>query len=91
MTPRERADKAKQLLDDPIVQQAFRDIREQLVAKLEACQASEVDTQHDLTTDLRLLKMLKLQIGRYVEEIVVDNAKARQDAFIRKARESLLP
>jgi hypothetical protein len=91
MTPRERADKAKQLLDDPIVQQAFSDIREQIVLRLEACPVSEVDAQHDLAITLQLLKQLKLQLGRYVEEIVVDNAKARQDAFIRKTRQTLLP
>ena len=89
MTPRERADRARQILDDPVFAHVFTDIREQLVAKLESCPVSDVEAQHDLTITLQLLKQLKTQLARYCDEIVLDNAKARQDSWIKRARQSL--
>ena len=89
MTPRERADRAKLILDDPVFAHAFADIREQLVAKLEMCPVGDVEAQHDLTLTLQLLKQLRTQLARYCEEIVLDNAKARQATWLQRARQSL--
>ncbi|MBK6790790.1 MAG: hypothetical protein IPG77_25050 [Betaproteobacteria bacterium] len=89
MTPRERADRAKLILDDPVFAHAFADIREQLVAKLEMCPVGDVEAQHDLTLTLQLLKQLRTQLARYCEEIVLDNAKARQESWLRRAKQSL--
>ena len=89
MTPREKADRARQILDDPVFSHVMNDIRDQLVAKLESCPISDVDAQHDLTITLQLLKQLKTQLARYCDEIVLDNAKARQDSWIKRARQTL--
>ena len=89
MTPRERADRAKQILDDPVFVCAIADIREQLVAKLESCPVSDVDAQHDLTLTLQLLKQLRTQLARYCDEIVLDNARERQATWLQRARQSL--
>ncbi len=89
MTPRERADRAKQILDDPVFAHVFTDIREQLVAKLEMCPVGDVEAQHDLTLTLQLLKQLRTQLARYCDEIVLDNAKARQESWLRRAKQSL--
>lgn len=89
MTPREKADRARQILDDPVFTHVMNDIRDQLVAKLESCPISDVDAQHDLTITLQLLKQLKTQLARYCDEIVLDNAKARQDSWIKRARQTL--
>ena len=89
MTPREKADRARQILDDPVFAHVMNDIREQLVAKLEICPISDVEAQHDLTITLQLLKQLKTQLARYCDEIVLDNAKARQDSWIKRARQTL--
>ncbi len=91
MTPLERADKAKQLLNDPVIAEAFKDIREQIILRLEACPVSETETQHDLTITLQLLKQLKLQLSRYCDEIALDNAKKRSDSFMQRTRQTLLP
>jgi hypothetical protein len=90
MTPRERADRAKQILDDPVFGHVFSDIREQIVQKFESCPLSDVDAQHDLTITLQLLKQLKTQLIRYTDEIVLDNAKARQESWLKRAKQSLL-
>ncbi len=89
MTPREKADRSRQILDDPVFAHVMNDIRDQLVAKLESCPISDVDAQHDLTITLQLLKQLKTQLARYCDEIVLDNAKARQDSWIKRARQTL--
>ena len=89
MTPREKADRAKLLLEDPVFNHVFSDIRDQIVMKLEVCPVSDVEAQHDLTLTLQLLKQLKTQLARYTEEIVLDNAKARQESWLKRARQSL--
>ena len=89
MTPREKADRAKQLLDDPVFNHVFADLREQIVMKLEGCGVSDVDSQHEFTITLQLLKQVRTQLARYCDEIVLDNAKARQDSWIKRARQSL--
>lgn len=89
MTPREKADRAKLLLEDPVFNHVFSDIRDQIVMKLEACPVSDVEAQHDLTLTLQLLKQLKTQLARYTEEIVIDNARARQESWLKRAKQSL--
>lgn len=89
MTPREKAERAKAVLDDPIFAHVFNDIREQIVAKLESIPVTDVDAQHDLTITLQLLKQLKTQLSRYTDEIVLDNAKSKHETWLKKARQTL--
>ena len=91
MTPREKADRAKQILEDPVFRAMFEEMRENIVSKLEQLPVSDVEAQHDLTITLQLLKMLKTKLLRYTEEILVDNAAARQQTWLKKARESIMP
>ena len=89
MTPREKADRARLMLDDPVFNHVVQDIREHLVAKLESCPISDVDAQHDLPITLQLLKQIKTQLARYCDEIVLDNAKAREQSWLRRAKQTL--
>jgi len=89
MTPREKADRAKQVLEDPIFAHAFGDIREQLVQRLEGTPVSDVDAQHDLTITLQLLRQLKTQLSRYTDEIVLDNAQSKHESWLNRARQKL--
>ena len=86
MTPRDRADRAQQILDDDVFKHAFRDIRESLVDRLESCPVGDVDSQHEIAITLQLLKQLKVQLSRYTEEILIDKATERQENWLRKAR-----
>ena len=91
MTPLEKAERAKQVLNDPVFAHVFNDLRESLVLKLEACPVSNVEAQHDLTITLQLLKLLKTQLTRYTDEIVVDNARQKHESWIAKARQRIMP
>lgn len=91
MTPRDRADRARQILNDDVFKHAFADIREALVSKIESCGVGDIDAQHNLSVTLQLLRQLKTQLSRYGEEVLIDNAKERQESWIRKARQVLMP
>jgi hypothetical protein len=91
MTPREKGDRAKEMLDSEIFKLAFSDIRESLVAKLEACGIGDIDTQHALSVSLQLLRQLKAQLVRYSDEIAIDQATERHETWLRKARQSFMP
>ena len=87
MTPIERADRAQQLLNDPVVKGALEDIRMTLVRQLEAAGMDDVDTHHTVALSLQLLKQLRTKLERYTDEIAVDSHKKAQDSFIEKMRE----
>lgn len=89
MTPLEKAERAKQLLSDPVMNAAFQDIRMQLVGKLEQVPFGDMDTQHEIALMLQLLKRLREQLLTYQQEIVVDKAKKKHDSFIERVRERL--
>jgi hypothetical protein len=87
MTPNEKAERAKEVLGDPVMKQAFDDIRMALVSQLEFTPMSDIDTQHEVALMLQLLKRLRGQLQSYVSAQSVDKAKIRQDSFIEKMRE----
>lgn len=89
MTPVERGDRARHLLADPVLQQAFTDTREGLVEKLEQAGIDDVTTHHEVAITLQLLKRLKTQLEKYGEAVTVHQAKRRNEAWISKMRESV--
>lgn len=91
MTPRERADRAKQILDDSVFQQTFADIREGYVRDLEKLDLCDIETEHELTIRLQTLKKVRLQLISYTNETVLDNAVEREQSWIRRAKQSLMP
>ena len=91
MTPREKADRAQRMLDDPLFKQVFSDIRESLVAKLESCGVGDIDAQHELTVSLQLLMRLKTQLSRYSEQILLDEAKQKHESWIQRATRTFTP
>ena len=88
MTPREKAERVKQLLDDPVVRAVFTDLREQLVAGLEQTAMSDLDTQHEIALTLQLLRKFRGMLEKYAQEIAVDKAKTKQETFINRIRET---
>lgn len=90
MTPLEKAERARQVLEDPVFNAAFQDIRMQLVVKLESVPFGDLDTQHEIALMLQLLKRLKDQLGTYGNELAVDKARKKQDSFMAKIRERLV-
>jgi len=89
MTPFERADRAKQLLADSVLQGAFRDMRDKLVLQLEVVPLSDIETQHEIALMLQLLKRLQNQLVIYTQEIAVDKHKIKQENFVARMRQKL--
>ena len=89
MTPLERAERAKQLLDDPVFVAAMDDVRMRLVAQLEQTAIGDIDTHHQAALALQMLKSIKDQIARYAAEIEIDNHRQKQDSFMHRMRERL--
>ena len=89
MTPFERADRAKQLLADSVLQGAFRDMRDKLVLQLEVVSLSDIETQHEIALMLQLLKRLQNQLVIYTQEIAVDKHKIKQENFVARMRQKL--
>ncbi len=87
MTPEEKSDAAKHLLESPIFKAAFKDVRENLVSQLEMTEIGDVDTHHEVALTLQLLKRLQAQITRYVDDATMAKHKRKQDSFIERLRE----
>jgi hypothetical protein len=90
MTPLERADRAKQLLEDPVWKAAFADIRERLVAQLETIAIGDHETQHEIALTLQLLKRLQGQLQKYVSDQAVDERRLKDETFIDRVRRQAL-
>ena len=89
MTPFEKADRAKQLLADPLLKEAFATIREELVAGLEKTPMGDVDTQHDLALTLQVLKRLQTTLHRFVQDNILQEHKNKSQSFIERMREKI--
>ena len=89
MTPFERAERAKQLLADEVLQDAFGDIRSRLIAQLESLPINEYETQHEITLMLQLLRRVREQLERVVQDGKVIEHRNRQQSWIEKMRERI--
>lgn len=89
MTPKERADRARDLIDDAVLKEAFYDIRMGLVAQLEGLPFGDVDTQHEVALMLQLLRRVRTQLDKYLGDQKVIEARDRNDSFIEKVRKRI--
>ncbi len=89
MTPFERAERAKQLLADEVLQDAFGDIRSRLIAQLESLPINDHETQHEITLMLQLLRRVREQLERVVQDGKVIEHRNRQQNWIEKMRERI--
>lgn len=91
MTPFERAEEAKRLLDSPVLRGALDDIRAGLVANLEVLPYNDLEMQHEIALTLKNLKKLRERLAKYADEIVVDQQKRRHETWVERMREKLTP
>ena len=89
MKPDEKAERARLLLADPVIEAAFADIRMGLVANLEHAPLGDTETQHEITLMLQLLKRLKTQLQTYVQDGVVEKHHQKHESFIRRMTQKL--
>ena len=87
MTPFEKADKARQLLDDAMFQAVLADIRARLVGKLEASAIGDVDAHHQAALMLQLLRQIPELLKQYTDEHEMQKQREAQDSWIASARQ----
>jgi hypothetical protein len=89
MTPFEKADRAKQLLADPVLKEALANIREALVAGLETAPMGDVDTHHHIALTLQALKRVNTELHRFVQDNILQEHKNKSQSFIERMREKI--
>jgi hypothetical protein len=89
MTPLERADRAKEMVESPIFKAAFDDIGADLVAKLVSSPREDVAQHHEITLSLQALNSLRVQFQRYMSDAAIAKHNERQDDYMRRIRESV--
>lgn len=62
-----RAQKAKELKDNPVYQQGYTMIRASIVEALSKVKSSDTETQRDLVMTLQNLDRLERQFDRFIE------------------------
>ncbi len=91
MSPLDRAEKARRILEDQVFAQAWTDMRESLVRRLEVCQAQDVETQHEIAVSLQLLKQVRGQLEKYISAGQFEKHKESSDNWARRLTKSLSP
>jgi hypothetical protein len=91
MTPRERSDRAKQLLADPTFRVVMKDIREGLVRQLESTAIDDATTHHEIALTLQLLARIPVNLQKYATDLEVDEHRQRQDSWMKRMRQQLTP
>lgn len=87
MTPeqdRDRAIKAKAILDNPMFGESFDLVRTEIIRRIEACALSDTQTAEDLRRCLRLLNDVKLTMTMAINSgKLADFRLAQKDRSIR--------
>lgn len=86
MTPFEKADEAKRLIQNPVLNEALDAIKASLVAKLEQVPIGDLDTQHEVALMLQLLRRVKDQLHQFLNEYAVEEHKQKQATFLERMR-----
>ena len=86
MTPLDKAERAKALLEDAVFKAVMHDLREQFVRRLEESPMSDVETQHEVALTLQLLRQIPIRLQRYADEIAIDKSKREHESFMERMR-----
>lgn len=89
MTNQERSERAKRLLEDELFQAVMADIRERLVARIEALPPGDVDSQHTAALSLQLWKQVPAVLQQYAGDTAIEKHQAEQAGFMAKVRQKL--
>lgn len=88
MTPLERADRSKELLDNVVFKQAFSAVEGDLIAKLKTVGFDDHLTQHELVLCLQLLGNVRRKVERWVEDGEAEKKKIAQDNWVARAKQA---
>ncbi len=82
MTPEEREGKAKALLRDPIFNEAFDTLKEDLMSRWNHSGSNELEARESIWLAMRLLDKLYLHIQSIVETGHMNKVLEKQHPFI---------
>jgi steroid 5-alpha reductase family enzyme len=91
MTPIELAERVNKIMADEAMVEVFTGIRMGLVARLESLPVGDKDSQHEVALMLQLLKQVRVQMETYGREAILVAHDKRNEAFIRKIKQSTVP
>jgi hypothetical protein len=89
MTPFEKAERAKQLLSDPVLKEALQNIRDGLVTGLENSPFGDVDAHHHIALTLQALKRVNTELQRFVQDSAVIEHRNKSQSFIERMKERI--
>lgn len=78
MDPKVRAERARQLLDDELIKEAFRAVEAGLVGALKASPIGDVDTHHTIALSLQLLGNVERQFHKWISDGAVEVAREKE-------------
>ncbi len=89
MTPAEKADRAKLLLEDELLLEVFAGMREKLIARLEGVGISDAEQQRDIIITLQVLKQIPEALRRFIADGEMVKYRQRDEEFRAQARQRL--
>ena len=89
MTPAEKADRAQELLANPLFKACFAELRESFVRRLEV--EEDPEDQRELAISLRILRQVKTQVEKLAQGDPVDKHRIKQDNFASRIKQRLTP
>ena len=84
MTPIDRADKAKAILESPIYQESYDGVRTAIIERIEKCSLTDTQTAEDLRRCLKLLKDVRLNLEVMLNHGKVEKFQLQQELERKK-------
>jgi hypothetical protein len=81
----DRAARAQQLLNDPLLKGAFEAVEAGLVAALKQSAVGDYDLHHNITLSLQLLGQIERQFRNWIAEGQLEESRAKQSRLERIA------
>lgn len=91
MSPKEKADRAKLLLNDELLSETIARIREGFVRGLENSPMGDKETHNSTAIALQVLRQIDAQLTRYLNEAALLDANERAKEFLERHRETISP
>jgi hypothetical protein len=73
-----RAERAKQILDDPLVKEAFESVEAAIILAMKRSEVGDTSTHHNLTLSLQLLEQVHRQFTKWIIDGKVESFKSTQ-------------
>ena len=87
MTPLERADRSKELLQNVLFKEAFAAVEADLIAKMKSSGFDDGITHHELVQYLQTLGSIRKKLERWIEDGELERKKVAQDNWRERAKQ----